>query len=179
MIDDGEVMHETLFYIFAALSAICAAAVISRKNLQAACLALVLFVMSISVLFSILSSNYVSVAVILIMVVSVALPYCLTGLAIGRRSPSRRYAIRFERILGASAVLYLALVLCVAIAKPPFLPAPMTGEAFSSSPALGRILFSSCALPLEMVAVAIFTSAIAASIIRKRRTHPDDEGIIS
>lgn len=171
-------MHETIFYIFAALSIICAWAVISRKNLQAACLAMVLFAICASVLFSILSSNYVSMTVMFIMAVSTVMPYCLAAAVIGRRDPARRYALRFERMIGASAVLYLALVLCVAIAKPPFLPAPLTGDAFASSVVLGKILFSSYALQLEIAAVAIFASAMAASIMMRGRAPLDDEGII-
>jgi len=81
--------------------------------------------------------------------------------------------ISFGRVLGAIAAGYLALILCLAIWKPPFQAAPASGVSYEAPLTLSNLLVSRYAVPFELSGVMLLVATVAAVVLAKKRSSGD------
>jgi len=163
-------MYPILFYILATVAVVAALALITRTNPLMSAVSLVVCLLSISGLFALLSAPILAVMWVLIMAGSVTMLFTYAIFMVDPNpNAGRRRIIHFGRILGAISAAYLAIVVAIAIMRPPFVDAPLTGEAFESASTLGRMIFSGYMVPFELAGILLFVAAVAAVIMLRRK----------
>lgn len=158
------------FYALAAWSLFAAAAAITRRSPLAGALWLVGCLIGIAALYAVLTAPLVAMLSLLIaagaVMVLIIFVLMLIDLGPGARRPRR---ITFARIVGALAAAYLALVMSLSVARPPFASPPESGAFFQSPLTLGRILMDRYLLPFELAGFMLLAAAVALVTIAGRR----------
>ncbi|MBT3181191.1 MAG: NADH-quinone oxidoreductase subunit J [Deltaproteobacteria bacterium] len=162
-------MYQILFYILAVLAVSGAFGMITRKNPIVSVAFLTISMVSIAGLFALLSAPFLAVLQLMISAGAVIVLFVFVIMIVDyRREESRRRVIQFGRVLGSAAVIYLVIVLALSILKPPFIAAPLTGEAFEMPETLGRLLISEFMIPFELTGVLLLSAAVAVILMVKR-----------
>lgn len=79
--------------------------------------------------------------------------------------------ISFAKILGALAAGYLGIVLFLAIARPPFVEAPLSGYTYESSRFFSESFVSNYFIALEIVGVLLLAAIVALAIMGRSETR--------
>ena len=90
---------------------------------------------------------------------------------------ARERQLSFGKVIAALAAGYLAIVMAIAVAAPPFHGAPASGEFYDSPVTVGRILISRYALTFVLSGTMLFAAAAAAVIVARPagRRGPEEE----
>lgn len=163
-------MYQILFYILGTVAVVSALSMVVQSNSMMSAISLVIFMLSISGLFALLSAPFLAVVWVMAMAGAVmVLMAFVINMVDSPRDGRRKRVIRFGRVIGAIFASYMAIVFAIAILRPPFLRAPLTGEAFESASTLGRVLFSKYVATFELSAVLLLAAAVAAAVLLKRK----------
>ncbi len=162
-------MYQILFYILAILSVVGAFGMITRRNPMISAAFLTISMASIAGLFALLSAPLLAVLQLLISAGAIIVLFIFVIMMVDyRKEEARQRVIQFGRVLGSAAAVYLVIVLALSILKPPFIAAPLTGEAFEMPETLGRLLISEFMIPFELTGALLLSAVIAVIIIIKR-----------
>ncbi len=164
------------FYALAAWSLFAAAAAITRRSPLAGALWLVGCLIGVAALYAVLTAPLVAMLSLLIaagaVMVLIVFVVMLIDLGPGAHRPRR---ITFARIVGALAAAYLALVMSLSVARPPFAAPPESGAFFQAPLTLGRILMDRYLLPFEFAGFMLLAAAVALVTIAGRRDAAEAE----
>jgi NADH-quinone oxidoreductase subunit J len=89
--------------------------------------------------------------------------------------------IRFPKAIGAAAAAYLAILMAIAVARPPFAEAPASGDFFEAPRTLGALLLDRYAIPFELTGLLLLAATVAAIAVAKRGARPEgsrDEEVV-
>lgn len=168
------------FYALAAWSLFAAAAAITRRSPLAGALWLVGCLIGVSGLYAVLTAPLVAMLSLLIaagaVMVLILFVVMLIDLGEGARRARR---ITFARIVGALAAAYLALVMSLSVARPPFASPPESGAFFQSPLTLGRILMDRYLMPFELTGFMLLSAAVALVTIAGRREVVEVEEVVA
>jgi NADH-quinone oxidoreductase subunit J len=78
---------------------------------------------------------------------------------------ARLRSLSFAKILAAAAAGYLAVVMAIAVLRPPFLEVPASGESFESPVTLGRLLSGRYAIPFEIAGLLLLVAVVAVVLL--------------
>jgi NADH-quinone oxidoreductase subunit J len=167
-------MTEFLFYPLAFVALVAAVAAVSRVSPLPSALWLAVSLLAVAGLGGCLAAPAVAALFALIaagaVVVLVLFVVMLTDPSPEARRPRQ---VRFDKLLGAVSAAYLAAVMLVAVVRPPFAEAPISGPAFEAPEGLGAILATRYALPFELTGVLLLAATVASVSIAKRRNAED------
>ena len=161
-------MEAVLFYIFAVAALISAAAAVTRVDPLMSALWLIGFFVPAAALMALLGAPVLASLVVMVSAGVAMVMAIFVIMLIDPRARQRQRLVRFGKILGVAASGYLAIVMAIAVAAPPFVTAPSSGEYFESPATLGRVVISRYALPFELVGIMLLAAAVAAVIIGRR-----------
>lgn len=174
-------MAEVLFYILAVAAFGSALTAITRRSPLSSALWLVLCFLALAGLFVLLAAPLIAALTVLIVAGAVMVLIVFIVMLVDVHSELRRERlVRFGRILGAAGAVYLAMVMVVSVAAPPFAEAPHTGEYYSSAQTLGLLVLKRYGLAFEIAGVLMLAASVAAVVIVKKdrqspqRLEPDD-----
>ena len=158
-----------VFSILALAGLVSAAASVTRRDPLSSSLWLLGFMASVAALTAFLGTPLVASAALLI---SGGLVMTMTIFAVMLMDPeriSRPRAIKFGKALGAIAAGYLAIVMIIAVAAPPFVRAPATGAYFSSAETVGMMIFSRYAPAFALAGAMFLTAVVSCVLVGMRR----------
>jgi NADH-quinone oxidoreductase subunit J len=164
-------MFETvLFYSLAGIAVISAFLVISRANPLVSALLLVVTFLTTAAIFATLAAPFLAVLQILIYAgaIMVLFIFVIMLVHLDKKNLKARL-LTFGKIIGSVAALYMALVLIISVWKPPFLPAPLVGQAYLTPTAMGRALVSNYLVPFEVLSVLLLTAMVGAVVLAKKK----------
>ena len=162
-------METVLFTILAGFAVVAALATITRRSTLMSALWLVGCLVAVAGIFALLAAPLLAALQVLIAAGAVMVLFLFVVMLVDLgKEGGRARAISFGRILGAMASGYLALILALAIWKPPFLTAPASGPAYESPLTLAQILFSRYAAPFELVGAMMLVAVVAAIVLAKK-----------
>lgn len=174
---------DILFYIFAAWAVFAALAAVSRARPLMSALWLMMCLLSLAGLFALLAAPLIAALQVLISAGAVMVLILFVVMLI---DPSAEFVrprlIRFGKILGAAATVYLAIVMAIAVAAPPFVQAPATGDYYRSTVTTGLFVLKRYAVPFEMAGILLLVAAVAAISMGKgdsldTRDDKDEESL--
>ncbi|HPQ80553.1 MAG TPA: NADH-quinone oxidoreductase subunit J [bacterium] len=164
-------MNTILFYLLAASAVFSALATITRRSPPASAIWLVVSLLSVAGIFGMLGAPFLAALQVLIAAGAVMVLFLFVIMLVDQGEESLRPRIvSFGRVLGAVASGYLALILILAIWKPPFVEAPKSGAAYEAPLTLALAVVGRYALVLELVGVMLLVAAVAAISLAKRDT---------
>lgn len=164
-------MMDVLFYILAVWSATAAALAITRRSPLASALWLIVCFLGMAGLFALLAAPLIAALQVLISAGAIMVLMLFVIMLVDIKSEVMRpRLLRFGKILGGASAAYLAIVITIAVAAPPFVEAPATGAYYRSTATLGLIVLKKYALAFEITGLLLLAACVAAVSLAKRES---------
>lgn len=165
-----DMIEAILFYSFAAVAIAASLLVITRRSPISSALMLVVCFIATAGIFGMLGAAFLAVLQILLYAGAIMVLFIFVIMLI-QTDPAELKArqMTFAKILGATAAVYMAIVLALAVWKPPFVTAPAPGESFVSPATIGKQLLTSYLIPFEILSVLLLIAIIGAVVLAKKR----------
>ena len=144
--------------------------VITRRNPIASALWLVVCFLATAGIFALLGSVFIAVIQILLYAGAIMVLFIFVIMLV-HTDPSelKTRTINFAKILAAAAAVYLAIVLGIAVWRPPFISAPSAGKVFLGPATLGRELLTQYIMPFELLSVLLLIAIVGAVVLAKKK----------
>jgi len=157
-----------IFAILSAAAIVTVACSVTRADPLVSALWFVWFELAVAGLMAMLGAPLIASSIVIVSAAAAVAVVVFVITLIDPRGRSRARQVKFGKIVAAVAAGYLAIVMTIAVAAPPFLGAPASGEYFESPATIGRIMLSRYAIPFEMVGIMLLIAAVSAVLIGRR-----------
>lgn len=171
-------MEFTIFAIMAAASLLCAVMVLAGQGTLESAAWFTGCLVAVAGIFALQAAPFLAVAELLLAAVAM-MALVLSAIVFIRKGGERhrRRVLDFGRVLGGMAAAYLAIVLVVAIWRPPFLEAPGSGQAYEAPSSLAMVLFGRYAAAFELAGVLLVVTTVAAiALVKREEARGGDAG---
>ena len=163
-------MQDILFYLFAALTLVCGALVILNRNPINSAMFLVLSIASMAGLFVLLHAFFLAAVQVLVYgalrAVKVLFLFCHHLMLLDLKEEQRRKINLFGIVTGGVSVLAIGAIFWRSISGAVF-PAG-TARPDGDTALLGHLLFTSYALPFEILSVLLLVAMVGVILLSKR-----------
>ena len=159
-------MQDILFYIFAALTLICGALVILNRNPVNSAMFLVLSIASMAGLFVLLHAFFLAAIQIWVYAGAAIVVFLFIIMLLDLKDEQRRKLNLFGVIGGVVAVCAIGFVLWQATFKSSI--EITTNMKEGDTITLGKMLFNSYALPLEILSVLLLVAMVGVILLSKK-----------
>ena len=164
-------MMDAIFYILAGCSIAAAVIAVSRRSPLACALWLVICFLAMAGLFALLAAPLIAALQVLVSAGAIMVLILFVIMLVDIKSEvTRPRLLRFGKILGGAGAAYLAIVITIAVAAPPFVEAPTTGEYYRSVTTLGMMVLQRYAMAFEITGLLILIACVASISLAKRET---------
>ena len=166
----GGAVEDVLFYVFAALTLLCAVLVVanpfSRSPVTSA-MFLVLTIISMSGLFVLLHAFFLAAVQILVYAGSVMVLFLFVIMLLDLKEEQRRKIKFFGLVAGLVSVGIVVSIFVKSLAsvKTDAAPPTLEGETY----ALGKLLFTQYTLPFEIVSVLLLVAMVGVILLSKKK----------
>jgi NADH-quinone oxidoreductase subunit J len=166
----GSAVPDVLFYVFAALTLLCAALVIanpfSRSPVTSA-MFLVLTIISMTGLFVLLHAFFLAAVQIIVYAGAVLVLFVFVIMLLDLKEEQRRKIKFFGVAAGLVSVGAIASIFVKSLAsiKPNAVEPTLEGETY----ALGKLLFTQYTLPFEIVSVLLLVAMVGVILLSKKK----------
>lgn len=168
-------MPDILFYVFAALTLICATLVIANPfslSPVSSAMFLVLTIISMAGLFVLLHAFFLAAVQIIVYAGAVIVLFLFVIMLLDLKEEERRKIKKFGLIAGLIAVGSIVSIFFKALAsvKPTaeLAAKPQDANMFADTHSLGILLFKSYALPFEVISVLLLVAMIGVILLSKK-----------
>ena len=159
-------MQDTLFYIFAALTLVCGALIIVNRNPVNSAMLLVLSMGSMAALFVLLHAFFLAAIQVLVYAGAVMVLFLFVIMLLDLKEEQRRKLKAFGALGGVVAVCAIGFVLWQATYKSSIEVATDMKEG--TTILLGRMLFTTYALPFEILSVLLLVAMVGVILLSKK-----------
>ena len=166
----GGAVEDVLFYVFAALTLLCAVLVVanpfSRSPVTSA-MFLVLTIISMSGLFVLLHAFFLAAVQILVYAGAVMVLFLFVIMLLDLKEEQRRKIKFFGLVAGLVSVGIVVSIFVKSLAsvKTDAAPPTLEGETY----ALGKLLFTQYTLPFEIVSVLLLVAMVGVILLSKKK----------
>ncbi|MDB6023760.1 MAG: NADH:ubiquinone oxidoreductase subunit 6 [Pedosphaera sp.] len=159
-------MQEIFFYIFAALALACGALVILNRNPVNSAMFLVLSIISLAGLFVLLHAFFLAAVQVVVYAGAVIVLFLFVIMLLDLKAEERRKINAFGAATGVLSVLAIGFVFWRSLWHSS-LPNP-TAMTEGGTLELGRMLFTSYALPFEILSVLLLVAMVGVILLSKK-----------
>jgi NADH-quinone oxidoreductase subunit J len=169
LINSGGVT-DVLFYVFAALTLLCAILVVANpfsRNPVTSAMFLVLTIISMSGLFLLLHAFFLAAVQILVYAGAVMVLFLFVIMLLDLKEEQRRKIKLFGLVAGLVSVGIVVTIFVKSLAsiKPAAAEPTLEGETY----ALGKLLFTQYTLPFEIVSVLLLVAMVGVILLSKKK----------
>jgi NADH-quinone oxidoreductase subunit J len=162
--------EDVLFYVFAALTLLCAVLVVANpfsRNPVTSAMFLVLTIISMSGLFLLLHAFFLAAVQVLVYAGAVIVLFIFVIMLLDLKEEQRRRIKFFGLAAGLVSVGIVVSVFIKSLAsiKPNAAPPALEGETY----ALGKLLFTQYTLPFEIVSVLLLVAMVGVILLSKKK----------
>jgi NADH-quinone oxidoreductase subunit J len=166
----GGAVEDVLFYVFAALTLLCAVLVVANpfsRNPVTSAMFLVLTIISMSGLFLLLHAFFLAAVQILVYAGAVIVLFIFVIMLLDLKEEQRRKIKFFGLAAGLVSVGIVVSIFVKSLASVKTVAAPPTleGETY----ALGKLLFTQYTLPFEIVSVLLLVAMVGVILLSKKK----------
>ena len=166
----GGAVEDVLFYVFAALTLLCAVLVVANpfsRNPVTSAMFLVLTIISMSGLFLLLHAFFLAAVQILVYAGAVMVLFLFVIMLLDLKEEQRRKVNFFGFIAGLVSVGIVVSIFIKSLAslKPGGAEPALEGETY----ALGKLLFTQYTLPFEIVSVLLLVAMVGVILLSKKK----------
>jgi NADH-quinone oxidoreductase subunit J len=168
-------METLLFWLLAVLALIAAVSMIIQRNPVYSALFLIVTLLSLAGLFLLLSAHFLAVIQIIVYAGAIMVLFLFVIMLLDiRRTEVTVSRVKLQKSLGVLLVMAFFVETVMALRSGvggEMAAATVSSPAadFGTAQALGRALFASYVLPLELAAVLLFVAIIGAIVLSKRQ----------
>jgi len=166
----GGAVQDVLFYVFAALTLLCAVLVIANpftRSPVASAMFLVLTIISMSGLFVLLHAFFLAAVQILVYACAVMVLFLFVIMLLDLKEEARRKIKLFGFVAGIIAVGGILSALFTSLKSVQPGPEQLTREG--ETIALGKLLFTQYTLPFEIVSVLLLVAMVGVILLSKKK----------
>jgi NADH-quinone oxidoreductase subunit J len=169
LVSSGAV-EDVLFYVFAALTLLCAVLVVANpfsRNPVTSAMFLVLTIISMSGLFLLLHAFFLAAVQILVYAGAVIVLFIFVIMLLDLKEEQRRKIKFFGLAAGLVSVGIVVSIFVKSLAsiKPAAAEPTLEGETY----ALGKLLFTQYTLPFEIVSVLLLVAMVGVILLSKKK----------
>jgi NADH-quinone oxidoreductase subunit J len=166
----GGAVEDVLFYVFAALTLLCAVLVVANpfsRNPVTSAMFLVLTIISMSGLFLLLHAFFLAAVQILVYAGAVIVLFIFVIMLLDLKEEQRRKIKFFGLAAGLVSVGIVVSIFVKSLAsvKTDATPPTLEGETY----ALGKLLFTQYTLPFEIVSVLLLVAMVGVILLSKKK----------
>jgi NADH-quinone oxidoreductase subunit J len=166
----GGAVEDVLFYVFAALTLLCAVLVVANpfsRNPVTSAMFLVLTIISMSGLFLLLHAFFLAAVQILVYAGAVIVLFIFVIMLLDLKEEQRRKIKFFGLAAGLVSVGIVVSIFVKSLAsiKPSAAEPTLEGETY----ALGKLLFTQYTLPFEIVSVLLLVAMVGVILLSKKK----------
>jgi NADH-quinone oxidoreductase subunit J len=166
----GGAVQDVLFYVFAALTLLCAVLVVANpfsRNPVTSAMFLVLTIISMSGLFLLLHAFFLAAVQILVYAGAVIVLFIFVIMLLDLKEEQRRKIKFFGLAAGLVSVGIVVSIFVKSLAsvKTDAAPPTLEGETY----ALGKLLFTQYTLPFEIVSVLLLVAMVGVILLSKKK----------
>jgi len=166
----GGAVEDVLFYVFGALTLLCAVLVVANpfsRNPVTSAMFLVLTIISMSGLFLLLHAFFLAAVQILVYAGAVMVLFLFVIMLLDLKEEQRRKIKFFGLAAGLVSVGIVVSIFVKSLAsiKPATAEPTLEGETY----ALGKLLFTQYTLPFEIVSVLLLVAMIGVILLSKKK----------
>ena len=166
----GGAVEDVFFYVFAALTLLCAILVVANpfsRNPVTSAMFLVLTIISMSGLFLLLHAFFLAAVQILVYAGAVMVLFLFVIMLLDLKEEQRRRIKFFGLAAGLVSVGIVVSIFIKSLVsiKPNAAPPTLEGETY----ALGKLLFTQYTLPFEIVSVLLLVAMIGVILLSKKK----------
>ena len=166
----GGATEDVLFYVFAALTLLCAVLVVANpfsRNPVTSAMFLVLTIISMSGLFLLLHAFFLAAVQILVYAGAVIVLFIFVIMLLDLKEEQRRKIKFFGLAAGLVSVGIVVSIFVKSLAsiKPAAAEPTLEGETY----ALGKLLFTQYTLPFEIVSVLLLVAMVGVILLSKKK----------
>lgn len=161
-------MSEYLFYIFAALTLICAAFVIINRNPINSAMCLVLSIGSMAGLFVLLHAFFLGAIQILVYAGAVMVLFLFVIMLLDLKAEERRKINLFGAVTGVVSVAAIAYIFYKALVVSKDQLPKGSNPAVGSTVELGKMLFTQYLLPFEILSILLLVAMVGVILLSKK-----------
>ena len=166
----GGAVEDVFFYVFAALTLLCAVLVVANpfsRNPVTSAMFLVLTIISMSGLFLLLHAFFLAAVQILVYAGAVMVLFLFVIMLLDLKEEQRRRIKFFGLAAGLVSVGIVVSIFIKSLAsiKPNAAPPMLEGETY----ALGKLLFTQYTLPFEIVSVLLLVAMVGVILLSKKK----------
>jgi NADH-quinone oxidoreductase subunit J len=166
----GGAVEDVFFYVFAALTLLCAILVVANpfsRNPVTSAMFLVLTIISMSGLFLLLHAFFLAAVQILVYAGAVMVLFLFVIMLLDLKEEQRRRIKFFGLAAGLVSVGIVASIFVKSLAsiKPAVAEPTLEGETY----ALGKLLFTQYSLPFEIVSVLLLVAMVGVILLSKKK----------
>jgi NADH-quinone oxidoreductase subunit J len=166
----GSVTSDVLFYVFAALTLLCAVLVVANpfnRNPVTSAMFLVLTIISMSGLFLLLHAYFLAAVQILVYAGAVIVLFLFVIMLLDLKEEQRRRIKFFGLVTGVISVGMITVIFLKALHKTD-LNAQAAPSIEGGTAALGKLLFTQYILPFEVVSILLLVAMIGVIMLSKK-----------
>jgi NADH-quinone oxidoreductase subunit J len=163
-------MQDILFYIFAALTLICAFLVIANPfslNPVTSAMFLVLTIASLAGLFVLLHAFFLAAVQVLVYAGAVMVLFLFVIMLLDLKAEERRQLNLFGVVGGSIVVGTILAIFLQALLQTPITPR-QPGMLEGGTAPLGRLLFTQYLLPFEIVSILLLVAVVGVVLLSKK-----------
>jgi NADH-quinone oxidoreductase subunit J len=166
----GGAVEDVLFYVFAALTLLCAILVVANpfsRNPVTSAMFLVLTIISMSGLFLLLHAFFLAAVQILVYAGAVIVLFIFVIMLLDLKEEQRRKIKFFGLAAGLVSVGIVVSIFVKSLAsiRPIAAESTLEGETY----ALGKLLFTQYTLPFEIVSVLLLVAMVGVILLSKKK----------
>jgi NADH-quinone oxidoreductase subunit J len=159
-------MQDILFYIFATLTLLCGALVILNRNPVNSAMFLVLSIASLAGLFVLLHAFFLAAVQVLVYAGAVMVLFLFVIMLLDLKEEQRRKIKAFGATAGIVSVCAIGFALWRSLSQSTLPGAAVMSEG--NTVLLGKMLFTSYALPFEILSVLLLVAMVGVILLSKK-----------
>ncbi|HEV2696244.1 MAG TPA: NADH-quinone oxidoreductase subunit J [Verrucomicrobiae bacterium] len=168
----GGAVTDVIFYVFTALTLLCAVLVIANpfsRNPVTSAMFLVLTIISMSGLFLLLHAFFLAAVQILVYAGAVIVLFIFVIMLLDLKEEQRRRIKFFGLVAGLVSVGIVFSIFIKSLLAAKFTGEPPVNAHDGETYALGKLLFSNYTLPFEIVSVLLLVAMIGVILLSKKK----------
>lgn len=168
-------LPDILFYLFSSAALAGAFFVILNRNPMTCAVSLVVSVLSIAMLYFLLSAHFVAVAQMIVYAGAIVVLFIFVIMLLNLSDEELgRFRFSLFKLVGVFVVLGTVLMIAPGVRNsvPPAAVGDASLEGYGTTREVGRLLFSDYVLPFELTSVLILAAMLAGVVLAKRDLRP-------
>ena len=155
------------FYIFAAVTLICAIAVVFLSNPLSSAIALIFCFAGVAGLFVLLNAHFLAAIQVLVYAGAIMVLFIFVIMMFNLKDARKHFKASFASFLGLIVALNIAILFIMRLSQPTIISGEID-PSFGTVKGVGKLMLTQYLVPFEMISLLLTIAAVGAIVIAKQ-----------